>query len=169
VTGDGVLLYDVSGDGQISERREYVFTDWAPGATSDLEALRAVFGADGDGRLTAADGAFGSFKVMATKADGTSEAKTLAQLGITGIDLRGDATQIKLPDGSVITGKTTFTRTNGITGAVGDMVLMAEGEAYRKRGAIRAARCKVIELTPTRFLSIKHMRPTQVHNAIGEC
>ena len=78
--GDGVLFYDVSGDGEISEKREYVFTDWDPSATSDLEALRSVFDTNGDGKLTAADSTFASFKVMVTKADGTIEAKTLAQL-----------------------------------------------------------------------------------------
>ncbi|MEZ5751017.1 MAG: hypothetical protein R3D60_03280 [Paracoccaceae bacterium] len=95
--GDGVLFYDVSGDGAISEKRG-IFTDWDPSATSDLEALRSVFDTNGDGKLTAADSTFGSFKVMVTKADGTTEAKTLSQLGITEIDLRGDATRIELPD-----------------------------------------------------------------------
>lgn len=136
--GDGVWFYDVSGDGKIGERREYVFTDWDPSATSDLEALRAVFDTNSDGKLTSADSTFASFKVMVTKADGNTEAKTLAQLGITGIDLRGDATQIELPDGSVITGKTTFTRSNGSTGTVGDMILMAEAGGFRM-GEVQSA------------------------------
>jgi len=129
--GDGVLFFDVSGDGQINERREYVFTDWDPTATSDLEALRSVFDTNNDGKLTAADGTFASFKVMVTKADGTTVAKTLAQLGITEIDLMGDATRIELPDGSMITGKTTFTRANGSSGTVADMILTAEADGYR--------------------------------------
>ncbi|MEZ5751019.1 MAG: hypothetical protein R3D60_03290 [Paracoccaceae bacterium] len=129
--GDGVLFYDVSGDGEISEKREYVFTDWDPSATSDLEALRSVFDTNGDGKLTAADSTFGSFKVMVTKADGTTEAKTLSQLGITEIDLMGDATRIELPDGSAITGKTTFKYANGSTGTVADMILMADEDGVR--------------------------------------
>jgi len=67
---------------------------WDPTATSDLEALRAVFDTRDDGKLTAADSTFASFKVMVTKADGATEAKTLALLGITEIDLIGDATRI---------------------------------------------------------------------------
>jgi len=89
--GDGVLFFDVSGDGQINEKREYVFTDWDPTATSDLEALRSVFDTNNDGKLTAADSTFASFKVMVTKADGTTEAKTLTQLGITENDLNTES------------------------------------------------------------------------------
>ena len=43
--GDGVLFVDADGDGKISDRREYVFTDWAPGAGDDMEALRVALGA----------------------------------------------------------------------------------------------------------------------------
>ena len=48
--GDGVLFFDAMGDGQINERREYVFTDWDPTATSDLEDLRSVFDTNRDGK-----------------------------------------------------------------------------------------------------------------------
>ena len=41
--GDGVLFYDAGNDGLITEKREYVFTEWDPTATSDLKALRAAF------------------------------------------------------------------------------------------------------------------------------
>lgn len=40
--GDGVLFFDVDGDGQIKEKREYVFTEWDPTSASDLGALRAA-------------------------------------------------------------------------------------------------------------------------------
>lgn len=62
--GNGVLFYDANGDGLISEKREYIFTEWDHTATSDLEALRAAFDSNGDGKLTSADAAFGQFKVM---------------------------------------------------------------------------------------------------------
>lgn len=129
--GDGVLFFDVSGDGQIKEKREYVFTEWDPTAASDLEALRSVFDTNGDGKLTAADAGWGSFKVLVTNGDGTTEAKTLAQLGITEINLLGDTTRIELPDGSVIAGKSTFTRSNGTTGTVGDMILAMDAQGHR--------------------------------------
>jgi len=100
-TIDAVLWHELnaSGDCQFTEKTEYVFTDWDPSATSDLEALRSVFDTNGDGKLTAADSNFASFKVMVTNADGTTEAKTLAQLGITEIDLtRGSARHSQFDD-----------------------------------------------------------------------
>jgi Large polyvalent protein associated domain 39/Large polyvalent protein-associated domain 3 len=90
----------------------------------DLAALRAVFDTNGDGKLTAADAAFGQFKVLVTNADGSTTAQTLAQLGITEINLTADATRIVLPDGSVITGQTTFTRANGTMGTVANTTLI---------------------------------------------
>jgi hypothetical protein len=45
--------------------------------------------------------------------------------------LTADATNIELPDGSVITGQTTFTYGDGTTGTVADATLVAEGQGYR--------------------------------------
>ena len=47
------------------------------------------------------------FKVTVTDADGSQTAKTLAQLGITEITLKTDATLITFAEGSQITGQTT--------------------------------------------------------------
>lgn len=58
-------------------------------------------------------------------------AMTMAQLGIVSIDLREDATHIRLPDGSVITGQTTFTYANGDTGTAGEVTLSSDGQSYR--------------------------------------
>ncbi|MEO9527303.1 MAG: hypothetical protein ABJG32_08000, partial [Roseibium sp.] len=55
----------------------------------------------------------------------------MAELGITELDLTADASNIELSDGSVITGKTTFTRSDGTTGTVGDMLLASEAEGHR--------------------------------------
>ena len=41
--GNGVLFYDADGGGVISQKREYVFTEWDPTATSDMEALASYF------------------------------------------------------------------------------------------------------------------------------
>ena len=128
--GDGVLFFDADGSGDISEQREYVFTEWDPTATSDLEALRSVFDTNGDGKLTSADSTWSQFRVARTEPDGTLSYHTLDALGITEIDLMGDATNIELPDGSVITGQTTFTM-NGQTRTVGEMTLATDGRGYR--------------------------------------
>ena len=89
-SGDGVLFYDVGGDGVIKESREYVFTEWDPTAKDDMAALRAKFDTNGDGKLTAADAEFANFKVMVTNADGSQTAMTLGDRGITEIDLKTD-------------------------------------------------------------------------------
>ncbi|KZM51804.1 hypothetical protein OA90_00345 [Labrenzia sp. OB1] len=129
--GDGVLYFDPDGRDEITEKRQFVFTEWDPTSTSDLEALASVFDSNGDGVLSAGDDAFGQFKVMVTLADGSTVSRTLAELGITEIDLTADASNIELSDGSVITGKTTFKRADGTTGTVGDMLLAAEAEGHR--------------------------------------
>lgn len=76
--GDGVKFYDPDGTGAITEKRQYVFTEWDPTATDDLAALRSVFDGNGDGVLNASDAAFASFKVMVTNPDGSTTAMTLA-------------------------------------------------------------------------------------------
>ncbi|MFQ6550606.1 hypothetical protein AADZ90_021900 [Aestuariibius sp. 2305UL40-4] len=129
--GDGVLFYDPDDLGEIVEQRQYVFTEWDPTATSDLGALRSVFDSNGDGVLDASDAAFADFKVMVTNADGSTTALTLADLGIVSIDLTGDATQIVLPDGSMITGQTEFTFADGSTGTVADMTLAVDPQGRR--------------------------------------
>ncbi|MEM6473786.1 MAG: hemolysin, partial [Planctomycetota bacterium] len=128
--GDGVLFYDADGDGAISEKREYVFTEWDPTASSDIEALANVFDSNGDGIFDAFDDAWADFRVMVTNADGSHTARSLADLGIISISLDPDATSIELPDGSMITGQTTFTWADGSTGLVGDVVLATEEQGY---------------------------------------
>ena len=55
---------------------------------------------------------------------------TLASLGITSIDLTPSGSGQTFGDGSAITGTTTFTRSDGTTGTVGDAVLASETESY---------------------------------------
>lgn len=108
-----------------------MFTEWDPTAESDLDALRSVFDSNGDGVFDANDAEFANFKVMVTNADGSTTAKTLAELGITSIDLTGDATLKELSDGSVVTSETTFTRTDGTTGTAADTQLTYERDNNR--------------------------------------
>ncbi|MEP1207659.1 MAG: PA14 domain-containing protein [Rhizobiaceae bacterium] len=129
--GDGVLFYDPDGLGEIVEKNQYVFTEWDPTATSDLEALASIFDSNGDGVLDSGDDDFDLFKILVTNEDGSTTAQTLAALNITSIDLTADATHIELPDGSVIAGQTTYTKADGSTGTVGDMILQAEVMGYR--------------------------------------
>ncbi len=134
--GDGVLFYDADGDNEISEAREYIFTEWDPTADSDIAALRSYFDSNKDGVFNALDEKWDDFKVMVTQHNGALEAKTLSELGITEINLTPDATRIELPDGSVITGQTEFTYTDPVTGEtktsiVADVTLMSEIKSSR--------------------------------------
>jgi hypothetical protein len=129
--GNGVLFFDPDGRNAITEARQYVFTEWNPTASGDLEALRSVWDTNGDGKLTAADTEFAKFKVLVTNADGSTTVMTLAALGITAINLTANAVNIGMPDGSTITGQTTFTRANGTTGVVANTTLVAEADGHR--------------------------------------
>ena len=128
--GDGVLMIDADGDGTISNRKEVIFTDWDPTADSDVEALRQVFDTDKNGVLDASDADWSKFKVMVTRPDGTTVAKTMAELGIRSIKLTADETRITLSDGSSIDGLTSFTRADGTTGQAATASLKMDGRGY---------------------------------------
>ncbi|CAI9399065.1 hypothetical protein ANOBCDAF_00194 [Pleomorphomonas sp. T1.2MG-36] len=128
--GDGVLMVDADGDGVISNRKEVIFTDWDPTADSDIEALRQVFDTDKNGVLDASDADWSKFKVMVTRPDGTTVAKTMAELGIRSIKLTTDETRIALSDGSSIDGVTSYTKTDGSTGQAATATLMVDSRGY---------------------------------------
>jgi hypothetical protein len=108
--GNGVLVLDLDGSGEITQRNQVIFTDWDPAATSDMQALANVFDTNHDGRLDAADDQFASFKILVTNPDGTTTLKTLAELGIESIDLTPNSVVTTLPDGSQVQGTTTLKR-----------------------------------------------------------
>ena len=75
-----------------------------------------VFDTNHDGKLDAGDADFAQFKLMVTNADGTTSVETLAQAGMTSIDLTANSVAQNFADGSSIDGETTFTKANGSTG-----------------------------------------------------
>ena len=81
-----------------------------------MQALRDVFDTNYNGKLDAGDAHYADFKILVTNADGTTTLKTLAQAGVSSVNLIHDATTQKLPDGYNIDGQTTFTKTDGSTG-----------------------------------------------------
>lgn len=91
----------------------------------------SVFDTNGDGVLDASDAshadptnpnknALDDFKLMVTQDDGSMVTMSFADLGIESINLVADTTNIELPDGSVITGQTSYTKSDGSEGLVGD-------------------------------------------------
>ncbi len=123
--GTGVLVFDADGDGKISNSKEFEFTQWDPTATGDLEALKDVFDTNGNGKLDAGDAQWSKFKVMVG-----GQLVSLDSLGITSIDLTPKGSGQSFSDGSAITGTTTYTKSDGSTGAVGDAVLASDSNGY---------------------------------------
>lgn len=68
--GTGVLFFDPNSTGQITQKNQFVFTEWDKIAKSDLEALLNVFDSNGYSKFDASDAKFNLFKVMVTNADG---------------------------------------------------------------------------------------------------
>jgi hypothetical protein len=155
--GDGLLARDLNQDGQINDGSELFgeATKLADGsvARDGFEALAAL-DTDKDGRITAADAAFGSLRVWSdADADGYTDAgelKSLAQLGITSI--RVDAKQTAVFDNGNFLGlSASYERADGSQGEVADVwfrVSSAEqleqkaadlGEALASYGAGAAA------------------------------
>ncbi|MDX2263429.1 MAG: DUF4214 domain-containing protein [Hyphomicrobiales bacterium] len=128
--GNGVLVLDLAGTGEITERNQVIFTDWDPTATSDMEALANVFDTNRDGVLDASDTQFSAFKILVTNADGTTTLQTLAQAGVASINLNANAVATVLPDGSQIQGQTTFTKIGGGTGTAATVSLTYDGQGY---------------------------------------
>lgn len=128
--GDGVLVRDDGNDGVINQHREIIFTEWDSTAKSDFEALRNVFDTNHDGKLSSADTDWALFKVLVTRPDGSTELKTLGDLGITSINLVSNQQDVTFSDGSKINGSATYTKAGGGTGTVGDVSLAYDSNGY---------------------------------------
>lgn len=128
--GSGVLFYDSTGTGQLTQANQVIFTDWDPSAKSDMQALLDVFDTNHDGALDSGDTNFSKFYVMVTNADGTRTATSLASLGVASINLNQDATHVAQPDGSSIDGQTTYTTTSGTTGTAATVTFATDANGY---------------------------------------
>ena len=129
-SNDGILAIDLAADGTlapdglINQAKEINFGLWAPGASSDMEALREVFDTNGNGWLDPGDADWADFRVWVnSNGAGTGQLDTLAQLGITGINLTPSGPERVLADGSIVLGTSTFTKSDGTTGTAGDVAL----------------------------------------------
>jgi VCBS repeat-containing protein len=118
---DGLLVHTVGG------AYDTVFSDDAPGATSDLEGLRLAYDSNGDGVFDAKDAAFAEFGVWQdVNGNGhvdAGEVKTLTAAGIAVIDLTSDGKSYVAANGDVtVLGEASFMRTDGSKGTIGDAV-----------------------------------------------
>jgi hypothetical protein len=132
-TGDGFLAIDLGADGKagpdgvIDQAAEIVFTQWSPGAASDMAALRDVFDTDHNGRLDPGDARWSEFRIWRdANGDGVSqpgEVKMLDALGFASIGLEPAGPRQNFSDGSAIQGLASFTRADGTIGTAGDIAL----------------------------------------------
>ncbi|MDC8754951.1 DUF5801 repeats-in-toxin domain-containing protein, partial [Erythrobacter sp. sf7] len=134
--GDGVATqtaWVAPEDGLLARQTEdggvdIVFTDDAAGATTDLDGLAKAYDSNGDGQFTAADKAFDSFGVWQdANSNGVVDAgefTSLANAGITAIDLISDGQGYTAANGEVtVYGTGSFT-IEGATGVLVDAAFM---------------------------------------------
>jgi VCBS repeat-containing protein len=126
--GDALLFLDRDGNGTVSNAGELSFVNDLAGAPSDLAGLKA-FDSNHDGRLSAADDNFGSFKLWVDgNGDGRPDAGEMMGLGAAGIasiNLAGLATHQAWGAGeNIVVNNGTFTWADGSTGALADVALL---------------------------------------------
>jgi Ca2+-binding RTX toxin-like protein len=126
--GDAFLALDRNGDGAIASGDEISFTQDLPGAQSDLEGL-AAYDSNENGYFDVGDARYAEFRVWQDEnQDGVSQAGELSTLGAQGIraiNLTRTLTgAVASEDGSnSVVATSEFVRTDGTTGAVGDVML----------------------------------------------
>lgn len=130
---DGFLVMDRNGNGAIDNGTE-LFGDstnlYAGGKAADGFAALAQEDTNGDGKVSSADAHFGSLRVWRDlNQNGISESGelfTLGALNIASIDTASKANNQPLPGGNQIADLGTYTRTDGSTGTVGEVMKLAD-------------------------------------------
>jgi Ca2+-binding RTX toxin-like protein len=125
--GDGFLVIDRNNDGKITTASELSFAAENKDAKSDLEALASLDN-NGDRVLDSKDVRFKELKVWVdANGNGVTDAgelKTLEEVGITSISLAGRNLEGTAKVGeNVLISTSTFTRSNGTIGTVGNAAL----------------------------------------------
>jgi hypothetical protein len=139
-SADGVLVWDKFADGQVHNNSQYAFAQYkttpnADGtAVTDLQGLAAGFDSNQDGVFDAKDAKFAEFKVWQdANQNGVSDAgevRSLADVGITSINLTSDGVQRTPATGVTEAGRTTATATNGSDVLVADAAFEYSSLAY---------------------------------------
>ncbi|WP_395832310.1 cadherin-like domain-containing protein, partial [Elstera sp.] len=152
--GNAFLALDDDGDGIINAQ-DIIFTDDAPGAETDMDAVQQVYDSSGSGTLDQADTRFADFRVWEDRnQDGIAdqaEVQTLAEAGIASVGLTG-ARDDQSVNGSIVHRTSEFTRTNGTTGTAADVSL----------GAISVTTSIEVIPTATSTSTVLHSLPNAV-------
>ncbi|MGD9731369.1 MAG: beta strand repeat-containing protein, partial [Desulfamplus sp.] len=121
---DGILVIDLDGDKNITDKSEFVFTDHAPEASTDMEALQTAFDTDGDKYLTPDDARWKEFGIWQdTDSDGNAdegEFKSLDDMGVLSISLTNDGESGSPAHGIFLFGTSSVQFTDGHKVAAGD-------------------------------------------------
>lgn len=138
--GDGLLVIDRNGDGQITSGSEISFLTDSPGATSDLDALSAL-DSNRDLVIDANDERFGELKVWVDRnGNGVSDGGELAALAdheVESISLSARSVDGTAKIGSnMLLATSTFTRKDGSSGTVGDVALAFRPSNIRTAGIV---------------------------------
>ena len=137
--GEGILAYDPTGASTVNNINQIELSRWSPGAKTDLQGL-AAFDANHDSQLDAGDPAFSQFRIWTdSNGSGTGNLETLVEAGVKSISLTSDGARTNLPDGSIIYGQGTFTRTDGTTGKLGDVALAYSPDVNAARDQLAGA------------------------------
>ncbi|MBZ0104462.1 MAG: tandem-95 repeat protein, partial [Sulfuricella denitrificans] len=146
--GDALLVLDTEGDRVIDKPEEISFVGYAPDAQTDLEGLSA-FDSNGDGRLDRLDARWGDFGAwLDGNGNGVTDAgefQTLEEAGIADIGLESNHQVQRLGDVTLL-GVAEFTRTDGSTGAVGDVTFRYEsGDIAKASPATSSTEIPLVE------------------------
>jgi hypothetical protein len=112
---DAVLVWDKYADGHVHDNSQFAFAQY--GGVSDLTGLAAKFDTNQDGLLSEQDAQFAEFKVWQDEnQNGVSDAgevRSLADWGITSINLVSDGVQRTPVEGVTEAGQTTAETADG--------------------------------------------------------
>jgi len=133
---DGLLAYDIDGDGKIDKPGEISFARYKDGAQSDLEGLRA-FDSNGDGRFSALDDKWAKFGVWQdANQNGVTdpgEFRTLSEMGITAVNLTSDG-RFQIINGQTVHGVGSMTKADGSEIAIADVTFAYSNETQVLQG-----------------------------------
>lgn len=120
-SNDGILAYDVNGDGKIDSGSEIFTPDFNGGKFASGAAALASLDSNGDGIIDADDEAFSKLLIWQdANGDGVGEAGELSHLadhGISGIGASTTAPSVDTIDGQAIAGEGTVYYADGSTGS----------------------------------------------------
>jgi hypothetical protein len=145
---DGVLVWDKFADGLVHNNSQYAFGQYATTyhtdalgnarSATDLEGLADAFDTNRDGVFSMTDEKFGEFKVWQDiDQDGVSDAgevRSLADVGITSINLVSDGVQRTPVEGVTEAGQTTANLADGGTMLVADALFAFNALDYNVDG-----------------------------------